>query len=55
MALLVVTLALLVVHSPAAADDPLPSWTDGAAKRAIVDFVQHLCASKTLKPLLGLL
>ena len=26
--------------APAAAQDPLPSWNDGAAKRAIVDFVQ---------------
>ena len=41
-ALLVVTLALVSVHGAAAADDPLPSWTDGAAKRAIVDFVQHV-------------
>jgi hypothetical protein len=41
-ALLVVTLALAAVHSAAAADDPLPSWTDGAAKRAIVDFVQRV-------------
>jgi len=30
------------VHSAATADDPLPSWTDGAAKRAIVDFVQRV-------------
>jgi phosphoglycolate phosphatase-like HAD superfamily hydrolase len=41
-ALLVVTLALAAVHSAAAADDSLPSWTDGAAKRAIVDFVQRV-------------
>jgi hypothetical protein len=41
-ALLVVTLALVSVHGAAAADDPLPSWNDGAAKRAIVDFVQHV-------------
>src|SRR5689334_2947755 len=41
-ALLVVTLALVSVHGAAAADDPLPSWTDGAAKRAIVDFVQRV-------------
>jgi len=41
-ALLVVTLALVSVHGAAAADDPLPSWTDGAAKHAIVDFVQHV-------------
>jgi hypothetical protein len=41
-ALLVVTLALAAVHGAAAADDPLPSWNDGTAKRAIVDFVQHV-------------
>ena len=41
-ALLVVTLTLVSVHSAATADDPLPSWTDGAAKRAIVDFVQRV-------------
>jgi hypothetical protein len=40
--LLVVTLALAFVYSAAAADDPLPSWADGAAKRAIVDFVQRV-------------
>ena len=32
-ALLVVTLALASVHGAAAADHPLPSWTDGATKR----------------------
>jgi phosphoglycolate phosphatase-like HAD superfamily hydrolase len=41
-ALLVVTLTLVSMHSAAAADDSLPSWTDGAAKRAIVDFVQRV-------------
>jgi hypothetical protein len=41
-ALLVITLALASVHGVAAADDPLPSWTDGAAKRAIMDFVQRV-------------
>jgi hypothetical protein len=41
-ALLVITLALAAVHGAAAADDPLPSWTDGAAKLAIVDFVQRV-------------
>jgi phosphoserine phosphatase len=39
--LLVVSLALITVPL-AAADDPLPSWHDGAAKRAIVDFVQRV-------------
>ncbi|WP_296522847.1 HAD family hydrolase [Rhodoplanes sp.] len=29
-----------VIAQPATAADPLPSWTDGAAKRAIVDFVR---------------
>jgi hypothetical protein len=41
-ALLVVTLVLASVYGAAAADDPLPSWTDGTAKRAIVDFVQRV-------------
>src|SRR5205823_14260444 len=36
------TLAWVSVRGAAAADDPLPSWTDGAAKRAIVDFVQRV-------------
>jgi hypothetical protein len=40
--LLVITLVLASVHGAAAADDPLPSWTDGIAKRAIVDFVQRV-------------
>lgn len=38
-------LAALTVASPrAAADDPLPSWTAGAAKTAIVDFVAAVTA-----------
>jgi haloacid dehalogenase-like hydrolase len=37
--LLIVSLALASVHVASAADDPLPSWNEGAAKRAIVDFV----------------
>jgi hypothetical protein len=41
-ALLVSTLALAAVYVAAAAADPLPSWADGAAKRAIVDFVQRV-------------
>ena len=36
------TLVLASVHGAAAADEPLPSWTDGIAKRAIVDFVQRV-------------
>jgi phosphoglycolate phosphatase-like HAD superfamily hydrolase len=39
---LAVSLALASVHVAAAADDPLPSWNDGAAKGAIVDFVQRV-------------
>jgi phosphoglycolate phosphatase-like HAD superfamily hydrolase len=39
--LLVVTLVLAAVQV-AAADDPLPSWNDGAAKRAIMDFVKRV-------------
>jgi hypothetical protein len=30
------------MYNAAAADDPLLSWADGAAKRAIVDFVQRV-------------
>src|SRR5215475_6956445 len=40
--LLVAILALASVQVAVAADDPLPSWHDGAAKRAIMDFVQHV-------------
>ena len=36
---LVASLVLAAVHIAAAADEPLPSWHDGAAKRAIVQFV----------------
>jgi len=39
---LVASLALACVHLAAAADDPLPSWHDGATERAIVDFVQRV-------------
>jgi hypothetical protein len=38
-----ITFTLLAIallgYSTARADDPLPSWNDGPAKRAIVDFV----------------
>jgi len=34
------TLAALALTSSARADDPLPSWNDGAAKQAIIAFVQ---------------
>jgi hypothetical protein len=37
----VASLTLAFVHH-AAADDPLSSWNDGAAKRAIVDFVRRV-------------
>jgi hypothetical protein len=32
-------LAALILVTPALAQDPLPSWNEGAAKQAIVDFV----------------
>jgi hypothetical protein len=37
--LLIVSLVLASKQVASAADDPLPSWNDGAAKRAIVQFV----------------
>jgi phosphoglycolate phosphatase-like HAD superfamily hydrolase len=40
--LTLVSLTLTFAPIAAAADDPLPSWNDGAAKRAIVDFVQRV-------------
>jgi hypothetical protein len=40
--LLVTSLMLVFLHVTVAADEPLPSWHDGAAKRAIVDFVQRV-------------
>ena len=41
--LMAITLAAaLVLASLAAAADPLPSWNEGQAKRAIVDFVQRV-------------
>src|SRR5215471_18224973 len=39
-ALFVVNLTLTFLRVAAAADDPLPSWNDTAAKQAIVDFVR---------------
>jgi phosphoglycolate phosphatase-like HAD superfamily hydrolase len=39
---LIIGLALASAHVASAADDPLASWNDGAAKRAIVDFVQRV-------------
>jgi hypothetical protein len=32
--------ALLAFDQPRAQNDPLPSWNDGPAKQAIVDFVR---------------
>ena len=36
------TLLALVAASPAAAAEPLPSWNDGAARRAILRFVERV-------------
>ena len=41
-ALLLVSLGLACLQPAWAADDALPSWQDGAAKQAIVDFVAHV-------------
>jgi len=35
-------IGLLFAHAALAADDPLPSWNDGAAKQAIIGFVQRV-------------
>jgi hypothetical protein len=40
--LLIAVLILAALHVAAATDDPLPSWHDSAAKRAVVDFVQRV-------------
>jgi hypothetical protein len=40
--LLVITLAALLALASFAVADPLPSWNEGQAKRAIVDFVQRV-------------
>jgi phosphoglycolate phosphatase-like HAD superfamily hydrolase len=40
--LLLVYLGLVCVQAASAADEPLPSWQDGPAKRAIVDFVTRV-------------
>jgi phosphoglycolate phosphatase-like HAD superfamily hydrolase len=40
--LTLVSLTLTVAPIAVATDDPLSSWNDGAAKRAIVDFVQRV-------------
>jgi hypothetical protein len=40
--LLAVSLVLIFLQAASAADDPLPSWNDGPARRAIVDFVTRV-------------
>jgi hypothetical protein len=40
--LLIISLGLASVQVASAADDPLPSWSDGAAKRAIEEFVKRV-------------
>jgi hypothetical protein len=40
LAVLAVTLALLLPTAAAAQSDPLPSWNDGPAKQAILNFVK---------------
>jgi hypothetical protein len=42
--LLLVYLGLICVQAASAADEPLPSWQDGPAKRAIMDFVTRVTA-----------
>ena len=43
--LIAITLtAALALVWPAAAADPMPSWNEGQAKRAVVDFVQRVAA-----------
>jgi hypothetical protein len=41
-ALLMVSLGLAVVQAALAADEPLPSWQDGPAKWAMMDFVTRV-------------
>ena len=38
----ILTLALLAPAALAQPADPLPSWSDGAAKRAIIGFVDRV-------------
>jgi hypothetical protein len=40
--LLIISLALTSEQVASAADNPLPSWNDGTAKRAIMDFVTRV-------------
>jgi hypothetical protein len=40
--MLVVCLGLACIQVASAADEPLPSWQDGPARRAIIDFVARI-------------
>jgi hypothetical protein len=52
--LIAITLAAaLALASFAAAAEPLPSWNEGQAKRAIVDFVQRVTEAGGPSPLLA--
>jgi len=42
----IVVAALLVFTGNAAAEDPLPSWNDGSARQAIVDFVSAVSSAE---------
>ncbi len=44
---LVSVLIFALIGETAAAQDPLPSWNDGAAKKAIVDFVTRVTAESS--------
>ena len=37
-------ISLCITASVAAADDPLPSWNDGATKQSIIEFVTKVTA-----------
>src|SRR6266850_7598732 len=40
--MLMVCLGLVCIQVASAADEPLPSWQDGPARRAITDFVARI-------------
>jgi hypothetical protein len=40
--LLIISLGLVYIQAATAADEPLPSWNEGAAKLAVVDFVRRV-------------
>lgn len=40
--MLMVSLGLACIQVPSAADEPLPSWQDGPARRAIMDFIARV-------------